>query len=75
MPTTALPDAVVADPAVQRNLETLLVGVNAVGQYIYACTGGAPTSTPPGAAIAFRTDPAPGAAVYGFDGTSWTAIV
>jgi hypothetical protein len=58
----------------QRINQDLLNAVNAVGVFIYTGAG-APTVTPTGPAIYFRQNPSAGAAVYLFNGTTWTAVV
>lgn len=68
----ALRFPLVVDSAQQANNEDLVAGLNQVAQFVFAGAG-APTFTPSGVALYFRTDFAANAAVYVYDG-SWKSV-
>lgn len=68
-----LPEPIVADDALQLNFQALINAVNALARFVDYGTG-VPAHTPVSARFYIRHDPAPGAAIYGWNGTAWTAI-
>lgn len=63
----------VADAEQQRNNEDLLSGLNQIAQFIFF-NAGAPTFTPAGRAMYFRTDGGAGTSFYVYNGAAWTAV-
>jgi hypothetical protein len=64
----------VGDPDQQRINDGLVNDLNEIAEFVFKGVG-VPSVTPVGAAVYYRLDPTPGAAVYMYDGVAWTVIV
>lgn len=64
----------VVDSEQQRNNDDLLTAINQIAQFI-DFGDGAPSHSPAGPALYFNRTGGVGTSVYGWDGTSWTALV